>query len=381
MKQTKMTIDNGLPKSRTIVLLGDSITDYCGPKVSGDTFYYYNTNGYFPWANMLLNQPFTQLYNAGIAGNTLTQILARIQSEVIIYHPGYCMILGGTQDVGQAESAADIISRLSLAYYTLRKAGIQVIASTIPPSSTFDETENAVRDTVNAWILAQPGIIAADMATAIDDGAGAPIAGYTLDGTHPSGIGGYYMGVALAAAILPKIRQSDIMTMAAGSNIINTNPLMEGDSSGLATGYTKSGSPDPTVAKVERTDGKPGEWQQFAVSERAETNFALNSSLMSTGFSVGDVIWGQAEINLSSLTDLKYCYMQILCLNSGYSTIQNAADGYQTDETDDLDLTGYSGILRTPEITIPENTVYLRIQFKFNGVGTFQFGRNELRKK
>ncbi len=363
----------------SVVLFGDSITQNNGGSSAATA--YYAANGYFTWANALLGAPFTRLYNAGIGGDTTEDMLARIQDDVIAYDPGYCMFLGGTNDVNtMADSIVNITGRLEEIYTILAAAGVRTITSLIPPSDYFIGAKHDVWIGVNAWIAANApryGAILADMSTPIlDVTTGYPYAGWT-DGSHPYPKAAFYMGQALAAAIRPYIVILDPF----GWEAINVNPLMLGDAAGLATGYSQSAdAPVPTPTKVARTDGKPGEWQQLVSAGRGGTNFKLQTANIDAGWAIGDTVYAQCEVELEGSTDLKLFHLNLKASDAGFAGVYSVWDVYQTDDRADVDVTSFTATMKTPSFVIPATTAHLRLFFTFNGVGTFRVGRNEIKK-
>ena len=364
----------------TVVLFGDSITQNNGGSSASTA--YYTSNGYFTWANALLGAPFTRLYNAGVGGDTTVDMLARIQADVVDYEPGYCMFLGGTNDVNTlADSIVNITGRLEEIYMALVEGGIKIITSLIPPSDHFTGDKHDVWVGVNAWIAANAplyGAILADMSTPIlNINTGFPYAGYT-DGSHPYPNGAFLMGKALAMAIRPHI----VIESPFGGQVLNTNPIMLGDTGGLATGYSQSAdAPLPTPTKVSRTDGKPGEWQQLVSEERGATNFKLQTGNIDAGWVVGDTVYAQCEVVLENCTDLKLFYLLLKASNAAFAGVYSSWDVYQTDDKPDTDATSFTAIMKTPKFVVPATSVHLRMYFTFNGVGTIKIGRSEIKKE
>ena len=91
--------------------------------------------GYFTWANILLGQRFVLLNNAGIGGNTTSQMLTRLKKDVLDYKPSYAFVLGGINDIIQSVSAETIVANLDQIYKELLRNGIIVLASKILPST------------------------------------------------------------------------------------------------------------------------------------------------------------------------------------------------------------------------------------------------------
>jgi len=85
----------------------------------------------------------------GVDSNTTTQMLARLNTDVI--SPGdatHCVVMGGVNDIYTSVSVATIESNLQDIYDDLHAAGIIVVACAIMP---WNGSETDVK-TVNAWI-------------------------------------------------------------------------------------------------------------------------------------------------------------------------------------------------------------------------------------
>lgn len=125
------------------MLLGDSITAGSG----GDTGWHVQANGRAGF-------PLRFISNAGVGGDRTDQMLARIDTDVIDLLPDVCIVLGGTNDVGQGVSAATIQGYLSDIYDALEAEGIAIVACTIPPRGDLDAGEDTTLLAVNDWIEA-----------------------------------------------------------------------------------------------------------------------------------------------------------------------------------------------------------------------------------
>lgn len=97
-------------RSNRVVLFGSSSTAH--NESDPATNLWKMTHGYFNWANALLGGRFMVVKNAGIAGNTMTQMLARIDADVLAYEPGWVFfqtgndVFGNGVDAGIPASAA-----------------------------------------------------------------------------------------------------------------------------------------------------------------------------------------------------------------------------------------------------------------------------------
>lgn len=87
------------------------------------------SRGYWTWANAYLAQRFKTVYNAGIGGNTTTQMLAHVNADVlsrpsywVIFEPGQNDM---TNDFAVATTIANITAIVNAPRVARRKVSIQ----------------------------------------------------------------------------------------------------------------------------------------------------------------------------------------------------------------------------------------------------------------
>lgn len=299
-----------ITREQTIVPLGDSITAQdinlsAGPSTSA--------RGYLSHAQAQLRSRFLVLNNAGVGGNTYAQILARIQTDVIAFNPGYCIVQGGGNDVAQGRTAAAIIADLTSIFTLLKAYGIIAIATTIlPTTSANDSTKKGVLHTVNNWIRdyarAHPWMILCDWyASVADPATGDPATNMTYDGiTHPSQMGAYTLGTRLAQVLEQAAFIADPLPEANAESVYTLpNPRMTGNTAGVATATTVvpvTGTPTLVKTKVPRNDGIVGEWQQVTASGAADFWYIQQQASLNIGAVgapiVGDYIYAVAEVEI-----------------------------------------------------------------------------------
>lgn len=380
-----------------IVLFGDSITEANGSAPTD--------KGYFNWLNVMLSQRWDVVYNAGVGGNSTAQMLARIDTDVIAYAPAWVMIMGGVNDIAAGTSSATILSNLDSILQTVLAAGMYPIISTLPPSTSFDTTaEGTVWTAVNAGIRAfattYPGVLVVDAGPEYWDSSqptlALPLSGYTVDGVHPNALGAgtlaakmytdlaakagilypSYQGLAWADITANRLYYSVPNQMMAGTAGSKTAPAT-GD---VATGFTVSAG--GTWSKVARTDGKPGAWQQCVIGvESDQATFAEFD--ITTGFSVGDVIYAQVEFESDNdWTSPKSAYLYLAALNGSTVLSTSQALGHSTGGgSGTVAVRVSAGIYRTERMTIPATTNKIRVYFTAQMVsGTFRISRFEIVK-
>jgi lysophospholipase L1-like esterase len=148
--------------------------------------------------------------NAGLSGDTSAQVRARMNAPGSLF-PDIMIVSVGINSVTFGVSAPSIQSDLrAICEFYLRR-GIKVILSNIRPiGAEFipdGDPQLSVRSDVNAWIrefaTTTPDVVFWDVAAAYDDRSGRPLAGYTVDGLHPSSFGSQHAALSL----VPIMRQ------------------------------------------------------------------------------------------------------------------------------------------------------------------------------
>lgn len=250
--------------SNTIVWLGDSITGNGGRTSGGIANISYHPRGFWCHAQAATGHRLRTLANAGVGGETTTQILARVQSDVIALKPGWCHAQGGTNDISAATPLATIQANLSAIWDALDNAGIRVITGTIPPRQTYTGSQKADTENMNAWIRAQgqarTNLIVVDYYSVLAFPASGTYStgGVTYDGIHPSSIGAHLMGQLFAQTVGPHIPQNTILCTVEtdATNLIPGGRF-------IGAGWTDKTIPGTVVTTQARTDVVQGSWKVF----------------------------------------------------------------------------------------------------------------------
>lgn len=148
--------------------------------------------------------------NKGVNGNTVAQMSARLQTDVIdvvsgMPHTPYLIVLGGIVEIGWDTSAATVKANLQSIYTAAHNAGIKVIAVTSPPFkgySAWNSSRQAVLDDVNSWIMSGATNVdyRIDAYTAVEDGGNPDQMLSTYDSgdhLHPSVAGYRIIGASI----------------------------------------------------------------------------------------------------------------------------------------------------------------------------------------
>ena len=183
----------------SVSLLGDSITanDNNDPTGAGS---------WFSHADSATGYRFYAPTNNGAAGEWTHQILAR--AAAAFSGKRYAVVLGGTNDIGNASPAATIIANLQDIYDAAVAAGLVGFAAcTIPPRTGLTAQTITDLKAVNAWIRANyssyTGAVLVDWSWALSDGTDetTPLTANFLDGVHPAAPGSAIMSAVLQRAI------------------------------------------------------------------------------------------------------------------------------------------------------------------------------------
>ena len=235
-------------RKNTCVIFGDSITAANQISESG---VFGTVARHFSVANAASGHRLSLLSNAGVSSNTTTQMLARVETDVLSYEPGYVVFLGGSNDrssgivSGDEITAGTTIYNLKTIFDNLINHGIFVFACTLMPRADLVSAA-LVKDytKTNAWIREyvseNVNCCVVDFTAALADPAtGLPKTGFTLplDDVHPSAYGGYVAGLVLAEKIreiVPPIDDS-IGTIYDHLDYVH-NPLLVGANADGANG-------------------------------------------------------------------------------------------------------------------------------------------------
>ena len=358
------------PKAITTVFIGDSLTgngflsngtvsyDTYGPFYTGGTFARTEDYGFATWADFISSGALGNVLNSGIGGNTTSDILARVQADVLAYSPKLVIDESGTNDVIAGATAAEIITRKSQLFSLYRSIGAKIVAVDISPRVGFTSPMRDVAVAVNRWLRQQaatvPGLGLFPLSAILADYAsftGGVSAARTFDDTHPNNLGAFLGGRGLAdhagLAGFLKIRSSIWPGDAYGSSnsdaiIRNTNPGMAYVSGGtantgitgeVADGYTCSrlvGTPTVVASVVERPDGL-GFNQRLvitfdAASDAIEFGIPTASSRYLSGRKIG--IGAGIEFDASSANVVNRCILYTAAVVGGQTYQATAPVSY-----------------------------------------------------
>lgn len=250
--------------------------------------------------------------NAGVTGETSTQIRARI-SSALAFSPSVVTILAGTNNITAsgsdlAPAFATFKDDIRAICAALRAAGVRVVLCTIPPRSGAMYTSTRLATTMkwNSWLreYARNGAeFPADrggfelvdfFALLADPTNGQYKSGYDSgDGLHPSQVAHLAMAQLVASKVSTYSYAPIKATIDAGDpyNLL-AHPLLAAGSPTPTSWITSgSASADWTEGLVTDSDFRGSAWQVAFTSAASASNFReFKSFAVSTGFAVGDKI-------------------------------------------------------------------------------------------
>ncbi len=190
------------PAARTVVMMGDSITDNWARPEHG--------NGFFD-ANGMIGR--------GISGQVTAQMLVRFPPEVLALKPRVVHILAGTNDIAENQDPYDpaiTTGNLSAMITLAKAAGMKVIVGSVPPATSFawrPSRGNPLQTikALNEWIkatCARQKLVYADYWPVLQgpDGGLKPELGINGDSVHPNAAGYAAMAPVLLAAVKTALR-------------------------------------------------------------------------------------------------------------------------------------------------------------------------------
>jgi len=372
------------PSRAGLVVTGDSKAyGNFGNTVAGDggTFVAYLASGYWTHAAILLKQRVTT-HIAGYPGGGTEDLMPRLDDDVLSLAPDYVLLDIGTNDIRGLKSRLEIIANLTTLYNRIIASGAIVIATTIMPAGDISTESRNDQHLVNAWIRANArtnprNIILLDWAKVLTNSAGLPIPEYFDSiGVHLNSLGAFIVGTYIYEQLKGILPMNDALFSARDPfNFVN-NPAMEGINGspgpGLAQYWTTSGVLG--AAKVPRTDGVIGEWQQITFNPAGIGYLRQAVGLPSAGTVMQAMV--EFESDAEGWTDGTFD-LSFVANDVGFSRRITALALF----TGDVTVGGRhpSGVLTTPEFVIPANVSMGEIAVAKSGGGTMRFGRIELR--
>lgn len=298
------------PLANTFVLFGTSLeeqnrdgTDSLDP--SGALPAPVNARGWAHWANAFSGGGWRMVRNAGVSGNTYTQMLARIQADVLAYPSDWVWIGGPINDIssGAGRTAAAIIADATAILDALKDRRVLIL--TAPPSTAYDTaSKKAVLTAVNQWIRdlprTRPGVVVVDAwRVLVDTATGNPATGMTSDGIqHYSQAGAARIGKAAAAALAPWVMPAPRRVSFTGDPAsVVANPAFATNGSG----WSATASVTAAYTADDETFSNKAVLTFSGNTGAGDLGITCNEVIGNGRYAVGDVIQLSARVKWSNI--------------------------------------------------------------------------------
>lgn len=263
-----------------------------------------NGRGCWNWAQAYLHQRIDIVANAGISGNTSTQMLARVQTDVVTYDPGWVFVGGPVNDAPAGISSATTIANMTAIYQALR--GRKIVQLNLAPRTDYDTTQkradmSAVQEWFRTLHTTFPDVVVVDIWRVLANwSTTGPASGYTGDGTHWLEMAAERVGRAISTAI------SSLVVGHPKRNLGLLDPRNCLGNPGFATSGSGWASITATATTVTypADDETPANIAQIVVSgntDTAEHGVRYIDNTSSGRWSPGDIVQAQARIRWSGL--------------------------------------------------------------------------------
>lgn len=246
--------------------------------------------------------------NSGIGGNKTSDMIARFDTDVTPYSPTIVTLQAGTNDFTFGVTNATFRANIATLVGKIQAIGAKPVLLTMPPVNTAGGAQKLQIVQNNTWLAfygAANNIPVVDMYGVVTD----PATGNYLasmdngDGTHPSPLGRYQIGQAVANLVGPMLSTMPMLTR---SNVDPSNELSNGlmlnSTSGVATGWSVNGTPTTGTAtnSIVTDTAVPGNMQRITMN--AATGYAgLQFPItVGTNINVGDVLRFSAKVTSTS---------------------------------------------------------------------------------
>ena len=399
-------------------LFGDSIT--AQNNFSDASHNSANSRGFFTWANIYSGGTESVVNNAGVGGEKTSDMLARIQDDVLMRSSGIVFVLAGINDIFAGVSEDIITANLNAIYKKILAQGKNLHIATITSSTAINttakkETLHAVNQWIRAFARDNKHVMFTDFHGVLlnpADANGYPYTTYMYDSqTHPNTSGGQALGKAVYQTWVDYGRLSRNKVYASLTDVLSathlfgnpvTNPIMQGTGGGnIASGASGSvaaswnnmvtGTTVSAVAsKVARTDLPGYEWQQIVhtFTTSGANYFFQSSGDLSSIVNVGDTYRALIEMEMSNLAFITGIEVGIECDDLAGNLISQNYGFHDSQSNVAFGAAGgvkdFSGVIATPEFKIPAGFKKFKPQVVVyggaGGTATIRVGRIDLRK-
>lgn len=370
-------------RPNTVVLFGDSLTNYY---TNPGNALHHSSGSYALWAMVALKQRLSVVNEAGVDGNTTTQALARLDSDVISWRPGYVIVQLGVNDVIGGATAAQISDNLKTIAERVLAQGIMPVMCGIAPLSSTNTAQKAALFGANQAMkdhAIRHGYPFVDwFAHVADASSGDWRTGYSSDGTHPLTPAAVTMGMLVAEAMEPLIPEVDVMVSsnADPTNIFDNGLLVGSGGEGMAASLNAIANSATYTPTVVARDDVGGQWQQLDISVAASGNplwMQTQQFSISSKISSGEPYYVLQEFELDDGFDGA---VGVMALQEGAANSQGLASPFVGTSEKMGDFYPRSGVLKTKSVALESDATGIGVYRSAVGTGTVRWGRTWVRK-
>jgi lysophospholipase L1-like esterase len=356
--------------SNKIVCMGDSIT--------------YSSAYSTPYPTHLSWAHGYEFINKGVSGNTVGQVLARLQADCIDYSPSHCILLVGTNDITAGTAISTVMPTMHNLCERLRQNGIKPIICSLTPRTGTADILQAVLTYNRSYrrYCFDYGIQFIDLYTMFVDSTGAQLTTYFPDGLHPD----YRAKKMIADTIITKTNfpvYLDTCYPNETQAIVNNFFLTDSDSDGRADNWSPATGGGASLHSLAITAHPTyGNWQEFGISGGSNVDSFVNLFQVVDDpayVTVGNILDFSADFLTDALTD---CYWA-LRLQGFTSATVSVSDAYADLQTRTRVSYSSSLVRVFGSYTVPPTVTKVSFRPYLYGTGTsvLKVGNVSLRKR
>lgn len=340
------------------VPLGDSLTSFGAGAPQGA--------GWVEYVTHRTAGRFYLLKNAGVSGSNTTQMLARLQADVLDFSPKIVTFLGGTNDITQNVPFSTYQSNVTQIVDRVTAIGAAIVILSIPPRDLADQKLKTT-SRWNAWLrefARSRNLHFVDIHSRMVDPA---TGGYRTglghsDGLHFSRAGAAVVGAAVIEQLSPFMPHGGVLRPTSNvdpENLATNGLLLDGPDS-APTDFLYSAAPaGVTMGRVDDPSFVGGKaWQVSAPNLAAATpSFSFYRSITS-GYSPGDRLLMSVRFSISDTTvfgDSEKVGLSVIGLFYDAPAGQTLQYFART-----LSLGGHHGVAHGV-VTVPEGTTSIQL--------------------
>lgn len=383
---------------------------------------HWSNQGILTWFMFLTHQKFNlpYNYNFAVSGNTTTQILATVPSVLALNpKPKYCIVLGGTNDIGGIPIATTKSNLIAIAEQLIAGGVTPIFISDIPRlTSTWSSTYAKLHQNLNNWLrrwCRDNGFALADAYNKmIIPSTGEPLSGYFIDGIHQTSLASHVIGNELknvfnSIGAEPRwdSRMQSVLDVYDSvnnptGNIFGSIGLLlgtsgtntgSGASGTVATGWNNrviSGTCTSVASKESpRVDGVMGDAQILTISATTASVIRFSNitpiSVGASTYSPGDKIYGEVDIEVQAgSVGLQYTDLMFFEIDGGSATLSSSQGFKSVDSTMTYPTSLLQGRIRTVPFVAEAGSsqIIFRIEIGLlaGGSATIKIGNAVIRK-